>query len=252
MQSPSFLPIDLFEYKLRWRTRQPHIIFIHSDLRQKAKKICKSQFARHKWHMSLYTDNYQDSWLFEDLEDANKFYDYFTLGNIMTKKNKLMEVLGKLSLEIYDHIGGLNFKEESFHVAIGHELTLKNIEYLRETSIELYYKKIPIRLGEIDFYLNNEKPPTIIEVKIHSSIVNTHRQQLKMYLLSIKRNPKSILKKVENGILINFLKENPTTHEEEESTRVKDLYKVEMEMFTLGKNDELKLLAKESLGLISK
>jgi GxxExxY protein len=170
----------------------------------------------------------------------------------MTKKNKLMEVLGKLSLEIYDHIGGLNFKEESFHVAIGHELTLKNIEYLRETSIELYYKKIPIRLGEIDFYLTNEKPPTIIEVKIHSSIVNTHRQQLKMYLLSIKRNPKSILKKVENGILINFLKENPTTHEEEESTRVKDLYKVEMEMFTLGKNDELKLLGKESLGLIFK
>ena len=40
--------------------------------------------------------------------------------------------------------------------------------------------------------------------------------------------------------------------EEEESTRVKDLYKVEMEMFTLGKNDELKLLGKESLGLISK
>ena len=170
----------------------------------------------------------------------------------MTKKNKLMEVLGKLSLEIYDHIGGLNFKEESFQVAIGHELTLKNIEYLRETSIELYYKKIPIRLGEIDFYLTNEKPPTIIEVKIHSSILNTHRQQLKMYLLSIKRNPKSILKKVENGILINFLKENPTTHEEEESTRGKDLYKVEMEMFTLDKNEELKLLAKESLGLISK
>ena len=170
----------------------------------------------------------------------------------MTKKNKLMEVLGKLSLEIYDHIGGLNFKEESFQVAIGHELTIKNIEYLRETSIELYYKKIPIRLGEIDFYLTNEKPPTIIEVKIHSSILNTHRQQLKMYLLSIKRNPKSILKKVENGILINFLKENPTTHEEEESTRGKDLYKVEMEMFTLDKNDELKLLAKESLGLISK
>ena len=170
----------------------------------------------------------------------------------MTKKNKLMEVLGKLSLEIYDHIGGLNFKEESFQVAIGHELTLKNIEYLRETSIELYYKKIPIRLGEIDFYLTNEKPPTIIEVKIHSSILNTHRQQLKMYLLSIKRNTKSILKKVENGILINFLKENPTTHEEEESTRGKDLYKVEMEMFTLDKNDELKLLAKESLGLISK
>ena len=170
----------------------------------------------------------------------------------MTKKNKLIEVLGKLSLDIYEHMGGLNFKEESFHVAIGHELTKKRIEYLRETSIELYYKKIPIRLGEIDFYLNNEKPPTIIEVKIHSSIVNAHRQQLKMYLLSIKRNQKSVLKKVKNGIIINFLKENPATHEEEESTRGKDLYKVEMEMFTLNKNDELELLSKVSLGVISK
>jgi len=170
----------------------------------------------------------------------------------MTKKNKLIEVLGKLSLEIYHHMGGLNFKEESFHVAIGYELTLKSIEYLRETSIELYYKKIPIRLGEIDFYLNNEKPPTIIEVKIHSSIVNAHRQQLKLYLLSIKRNQKSVLKKVKNGIIINFLKDNPTTHEEEESTRGKDLYKVEMEMFTLNKNDELELLSKVSLGVISK
>ena len=168
----------------------------------------------------------------------------------MTKKNKLIEVLGNLSLDIYDQIGGLNFKEESFHVAIGHELTLKRIEYLRETSIELYYKKIPLRLGEIDFYLNNEKPPTIIEVKIHSSIVLPHRQQLKMYLLSIKKNPKSVLKKVENGILINFLKDNPATHEEEESTRGKDLYKVEIEMFTLDKNENLKLLDKVNLGII--
>ena len=28
--------------------------------------------------MSLYTDNYQDSWLFEDLEDADEFYDVMT------------------------------------------------------------------------------------------------------------------------------------------------------------------------------
>ena len=28
--------------------------------------------------MSLYTGNYQDSWLFEDLEDADEFYDVLT------------------------------------------------------------------------------------------------------------------------------------------------------------------------------
>ena len=124
----------------------------------------------------------------------------------MTNANKLVEVLGNLSLDIYDQMGGLNFSEKDFQIAIGYELTLKGIEYLRETHMELYYKDIPIKLGAPDFYLNNEKPPTIIEVKIHSSIVNAHRQQLKLYLLSIKRNQKSVLKKVKNGILINFLK----------------------------------------------
>jgi len=168
----------------------------------------------------------------------------------MARKNKLMNVFGKLSLDIYDQMGGLNFDEKDFQIAIGYELTLKGIEYLRETHMELYYKDIPIKLGAPDFYLNNEKPPTIIEIKLGSSLVNANRQQLKMYLLSIKRNPKSVLKKVKNGILINFLKDNPTTHEEEESKRKKELYKVEIEMFTLDQDENLKLLHKENLGII--
>ena len=168
----------------------------------------------------------------------------------MAKKNKLVEVLGKLSLDIYDQMGGLSFDEKDFQIAIGYELTSKGIEYLRETHMELYYKDIPIKLGAPDFYLNNEKPPTIIEIKLSSSLVNAHRQQLKMYLLSIKRNPKSVLKKVKNGILINFLKDNPTTHEEEETKRKKELYKVEIEMFTLDQDENLKLLHKENLGII--
>ena len=168
----------------------------------------------------------------------------------MAKKNKLIEVLGKLSLDIYDQMGGLNFDEKDFQIAIGYELTSKGIEYLRETHMELYYKDIPIKLGAPDFYLNNEKPPTIIEIKLGSSLVNANRQQLKMYLLSIKRNPKSVLKKVKNGILINFLKDNPATHEEEESKRKKELYKVEIEMFTLDQDENLKLLHKVNLGVI--
>ena len=168
----------------------------------------------------------------------------------MAKKNKLIEVLGKLSLDIYDQMGGLNFDEKDFQIAIGYELTSKGIEYLRETHMELYYKDIPIKLGAPDFYLNNEKPPTIIEIKLGSSLVNANRQQLKMYLLSIKRNPKSVLKKVKNGILINFLKDNPTTHEEEETKRKKELYKVEIEMFTLDQDENLKLLHQENLGII--
>jgi hypothetical protein len=80
------LPIDLFEYKLRWRSECPYIIYVHSDLRRKAKKIIKDQFLKHKWHMSLYTASYQDSWLFEDFKDSNSFYEEFP-SKFVSKKN---------------------------------------------------------------------------------------------------------------------------------------------------------------------
>ena len=38
--------------------------------------------------MSLYTDNYQDSWLFEYLEDADEFYDVLTRQDICFKFGK--------------------------------------------------------------------------------------------------------------------------------------------------------------------
>ena len=95
-----------------------------------------------------------------------------------------------MCLEVYDHLGGLNFDEKDFQLALGHELTKKGIEYLRETHIELYYKDIPIKLGAPDFYLSKDSQPTIIEIKLGASISNSNRQQLKMYLVSIKRNLK--------------------------------------------------------------
>ena len=165
-------------------------------------------------------------------------------------KDKKLKILGDLCIEVYSHLGGLNFDEKDFQIALGHEFTKKGIEYLRETHIELYYKEIPIKLGAPDFYLNKESPPTIIEIKLGASISNSNRQQLKMYLLSIKRNPKSILKNVKNGILINFLKEDPTTFETEPSSKRKEQYRVEIEKFSLNKKDELSLLGKLSLGLI--
>ena len=71
-----------------------------------------------------------------------------------------------------------------------------------------------------------------------------------MYLLSIKKNPRSVLKTVKNGVLINFLRDNPLTYEKEEGQRKKKIYKVEIELFTLDKQDQLKLLGSDYLGEI--
>ncbi len=59
-----------------------------------------------------------------------------------------------------------------------------------------------------------------------------------------------VLKTVKNGVLINFLKENPLTYEEEEVIRKKKIYKVEIELFTLDQQDQLKLLGTDYLGEI--
>lgn len=165
------------------------------------------------------------------------------------KKTKLIKTLEKVCLDIYDELGGLNFDEKDFQVALGYELSSLGVEYLRETHIELYYKDIPVKLGAPDFYLNKEKPATIIEIKLSSGLDNSNRQQLKMYLLSIKRNPKSVLKNVKNGVLINFLKSNPQTFvHEDASAKKKQQYKVEIEQFTLDKENDLKLLCSSSIG----
>ena len=69
--------------------------------------------------------------------------------------NKLVKLLETLSLEIFDHLGGLNFDEKDFQLALGYELEKKGIEYLRETHIELFYKDIPLKLAP-DFFLSSE------------------------------------------------------------------------------------------------
>ena len=166
------------------------------------------------------------------------------------RKTNLIKILETISLDIFSELGGLNFDEKDFQIALGHELGLKKIDYLRETHIELYYKDIPIKLGAPDFFISSSKPPTIIEIKLGSSLSNANRQQLKLYLLSIKRNPKSVLKNVKNGILINFLKENPSTFEYEPSARKKEIFKVEIEDFILDASDNLKLLYNSKLGEI--
>ena len=36
--------------------------------------------------------------------------------------SKLLKTLGKISLDVYEEMGGLNFDEKDFQIAIGHEL----------------------------------------------------------------------------------------------------------------------------------
>ena len=166
----------------------------------------------------------------------------------MNKKiNNFIKTLGDISLDVYNQLGGLNFDEKDFQIALGYEFSKKKIDYLRETHIELFYKNVPIKLGAPDFFLNNEKPPVIIEVKLANEITHAARKQLKMYLVSIKRNPKSVLKNVNHGILLNFLKGDKVSMYDEELGKKKQLFEIQVERYVLEKNENLRLLDKLDL-----
>ncbi len=156
----------------------------------------------------------------------------------MAINTKFSERLANICLDIFEHLGGGNFDEKDYQKALGYELNINNIEYLREIHLELFYKTMPLKLGAPDFFLNKINPQTIIELKLGSGLDDSNRHQLKMYLHSIKFNKNDVIKKVDNGYLINFLKVEPLLDlVSDRKVKGKTIYKIELEhfKFTRGK-----------------
>ena len=152
----------------------------------------------------------------------------------------MLKKIIQISKEVYLHMGGLNFDEKDFQLAFGYELDKSKIDYMREISLEVFYKDIPVKLGSPDFFLNKSKPPLILELKLSSSIQNSHRQQLKMYLVSVKRKPKSVVAKIKHGMIINFLKEDSSVAKHLEGKNKKN--HIEIEFYEINESEELCLL----------
>ena len=65
-------PIEIFEYKKRWQPKG-YKVRLHSDLRSQGKDYCKTQMFKHQWIITEYTNNYEDTFLFEYKQDADSF-----------------------------------------------------------------------------------------------------------------------------------------------------------------------------------
>ena len=62
----------------------------------------------------------------------NKVYLTFSLDYYSNvNKDKKLKILGELCLDVYSHLGGLNFDEKDFQIALGYEFSKIAIEYLR-------------------------------------------------------------------------------------------------------------------------
>ena len=69
-------PIEIFEYKKRWAPRA-YTVRLHSDLRSRGKEYCKTQMQKQQWDVNIYTNNYEDTYLFEYKQDADSFISHF-------------------------------------------------------------------------------------------------------------------------------------------------------------------------------
>ena len=58
----------------------------------------------------------------------------------------------QISKEVYSHMGGLNFDEKDFQLAFGYELDKSKIDYMREISLEVFYKDALVKLGPPNFF----------------------------------------------------------------------------------------------------
>ena len=138
-----------------------------------------------------------------------------------------------LAENVYYELGS-GYKEDIYQKALAIHFRKKKIRYYKESNIEVFYEGESLALFRLDFLipaqenrrwqLNN---PIIIETKAIPNLNNTHRLQIKNYLLSCPKNSSESFNKVKQGFLLNW-KAGLDDNTEDDDTEG-----VEVELYTL-------------------
>lgn len=143
-----------------------------------------------------------------------------------------------LAEEVYRELGS-GFKEDTLQQGLAIAFRGAKVNYLRETHIEIFYKKESLGLLRLDFLLPAQKhkkwelkSPIVIETKSTSKINNDAHLQLKNYLLSLPRNDSKELKGIKEGILLNWRNNLEPTDKGEAGTEI-ELYSFKNRRFKL-------------------
>ena len=120
------------------------------------------------------------------------------------KFNIFAELITKIVKNIHKELGP-GFTESVYQGALAIELRRFDINYLKEMTFEIFYKKQVAGEGRLDFFINDTKIPNfIIETKSLSCLSDSSRSQITSYLLSAQLNSDKELQKTKYGVLINW------------------------------------------------
>ena len=144
-----------------------------------------------------------------------------------------------LAEEVYQELGS-GFKEDTLQQGLAIAFRGAKVNYLRETHIEVFFKKESLGLLRLAFLLPAQKhkkwelkSPVVIETKSISKINNDAHLQLKNYLLSLPKNDSKELKNIKDGMLLNWKNNLDPADQGKNGT--------EIELFSF-KNKKFKLL----------
>jgi GxxExxY protein len=131
----------------------------------------------------------------------------------MNNEKELMKCASQILLlaeEVYKELGS-GFKEDTLQQALAISFRKAGIKYLRETHLEIFYKKESLGLFRLDFLIPAQKnkkwqlkTPIVIETKASAKLNNDAHLQLKNYLISLPKNSSEELKNISEGILLNW------------------------------------------------
>jgi len=123
-----------------------------------------------------------------------------------SKLKSVAQKIKSISEEIRKNLGG-GFNETIYQNALAIELRRRNIDYLKEVNIEIFYKGESIGVDRPDFILTKIDSfckPILLELKVANKITDDHRMQLKSYCISLPKNNNPLLNGFAGGILLAF------------------------------------------------
>ncbi|MDM8535944.1 GxxExxY protein [Desulfobacterales bacterium HSG17] len=95
------------------------------------------------------------------------------------------------AMEVHKILGN-GFQEKYYHKALGHEFTLRHIEFHSEFPMPVYYKKMKLGTRRVDFMVSQV---IAVEIKAVISLEDVHLAQSINYLEAYN---------LEIGMLLNF------------------------------------------------
>jgi len=115
------------------------------------------------------------------------------MANPVEKFDPVSNLVIGAAIEVH-RILGPGFRESVYHKALGRELELRNIKFVREPSIKVDYKAVNVGTHEPDFVVEDE---VVVELKVVEKITDVHVVQL---ISSMKATGKNV------GLILNFAK----------------------------------------------